>query len=155
MSLVVGGYLGAENREPTPDEVMKLYVACREAMTPKWVDGVQIGSVPLLQMVNTDTFEIQVNNPSIVLQIALAGNAIAPGWRGAQYPDADLIAPREMPRDYRLTYTLLNYRRASLDGHWVLGDRSGMNILYNPDENLDINWWSRSPKWRGLRIWHL
>jgi len=77
------------------------------------------------------------------------------GWRGRQYPDLNTSVPGDYPRRHKLQYTLLNFRRQSEDGHWVAADRSGMNVLYNPDENLDIDWWGRSGKWRGVQVWHV
>lgn len=153
MSLVVGAFKAAADREPTHDEVMAIYHDCLAEMTTRWVDGQAAGEVPVLQMTNPSTFEIFVNNPTRVVEKALS--YVDPGWRGGQIPDADMVAPVQMPRDYRLTFTLLNFRRTSMDGHWCLGDRSGMNVLYNPDENLDVNWWSRAPKWRGIKIWRV
>lgn len=153
MSLVTGAWLATENRPPTKDEVIRVYNDCRLDMTTRWIDGEAAGSVPILEMTNPLTFEITVNDPSRVIEKALS--YVDNGWRGGQVPDAELLIPANQPRNYRLTWTLLNYRRSSADGHWVLGDRSGMNIIYNPDENLDIDWWSRAPKWRGIRVWRV
>ena len=154
MSLVVAAWKAALDRDPTHDEVMAVYQDCMGEMTTRWEGGVAAGQVPVLHMTNPLTYEIWVNNPTRVVEKALS-YAGGPGWRGGQVPDADMMAPAQMPRDYRLTFTLLNFRRASADGHWLLGDRSGMNVLYNPDENLDVNWWSRSPQWRGVRVWRV
>lgn len=151
MSLVVGAWRAANDKDPTHDDVMRVYTDCRQSVTPKWVDGVQVGVVPVLEMTDHTTYEIYVNNPTAVLTTALSYTNN--GWRGCQYPDLNTRVPTHRPRDYRLTYTLLNFRRPSSDGHWVLGDRSGMNVLYNPDESLDIDWWSRSPAWRGIKVY--
>ena len=153
MSLIVGAYRGSVGVDPTHDDVMRVYEDCRLAVTPKWVDGVQVGVVPVVEMTNHDTYEIYVNNPTGVVEKALS--YVGVGWRGGQYPDLNTKVPTHYPRDYKLTFTLLNFRRPSLDGHWCLSDRSGMNLLYNPDESLDIDYWSRSPAWRGLRIWYV
>lgn len=150
MSLVYAAFHATEGGEPTYDDVLRVYNDCRGDTTPKWVNGVQCGVVPVVEMVNPTTREIYVNNPSSVLQHALSYTNN--GWKGEQYPDKALKVPDDYPRDYRLTYTLLNFRRPSADGHWVLGDRSGCNVVYNPDESLDLDWWSRSPSWRGIRI---
>ena len=153
MSLAVAAFRAAVNRDPTLDEILTLYNDCLVAETPRWVNGDAAGTVPVLEIVDHLTHEIYINNPSAVVQKALS--YIDPGWRGGQIPDMDLMAPQQMPRDFKLTYTLLNFRRASADGHWVLGDRSGRNIIYDPDENLSLDYWSRSPKWRGLRIYRV
>lgn len=149
MSLVYAGF-HVEGKEPSSFDVLKVYNDALNTPTPKWKDGVQVGVVPTLEMVDPSRYEIYVNNPTMVLELAIAqaGGVM----KGAQYPDLDTRIPAQYPKDYRLTYTLLNFRRPSNDGHWVLGDRSGMNVIYNPDESLDIDWWSRSPSWRGIRI---
>lgn len=153
MDLVVAAFLGTEGREPTPEEVMRVYNACRLQQTPKWVGGVQTGYVPVLEMTNHETYEIFVNNPSMVIEEALS--YMDNGWRGGLSPDRALLVPQHYPRDFRLTYTVLNFRRPSLDGHWVLACRSGRNIVYDPDESLELDYWSRSPSWRGIRIWRV
>ena len=153
MSIVVAAWRTAENRDPRIDEVMRVHTDCIMELVPTWENGKPAGDRPILEMVDPVTHMIYINDPSAVLRKALS--YCSNGWRGKQWPDLDTVAPQYQPRDYKLAYTLLNFRRPSADGHWVLGDRSGMNVLYNPDESLDINWWGRSGAWRGLQVWRV
>ena len=153
VSLVVGAWRAANDTDPTHDDIMRVYLDCRQAVTPKWVRGVQVGVVPVLEMTNHDTHEIYVNNPTDVITKALSYTNN--GWRGVQHPDLGTKVPYQYPRDYKLTYTLIHFKRLSASGHWTLGDRAGFNVIYDPCENLGVDGWSRSGSWRGIRIWRV
>jgi hypothetical protein len=150
MCLVVASWRATRGTDPETDDVIHVYTDCRQQTTTKWVNGQDAGTVPVLEMLDSTTREIYVHNPTAVVENAIS--YADEGWRGGQLPDRTM-PPTDPPRGYKVDFTLLNYRRASADGHWVLGDRNGMNVVYNPDEALDIDWWSRAPLWRGLRFW--
>ena len=145
LSIVVAAWRTAQDRDPTVDETMSIYNDSRGATT--W------NGASVLSMSSDDRRELTVNDPSAVLSLALSYTNN--GWRGAQKPDLACRVPAQYPRDYRLTYTLVNFKRPSADGHWVLCDRMGMNVVYDPNEDLSIDGWSRTGAWRGLSIWHV
>src|SRR3990172_7544077 len=87
MDLVVAAYLAAMGREPRKDEVLRIYNDCRQQFTTRWVEGIEAGTAPVLEMLDTTTRAIVVNDPTGVLGIALSYTDN--GWRGKQYPDLD------------------------------------------------------------------
>ena len=128
------------HKAPDHETVMRLYTDARQ--TKFW-------KKPVLNCLTDEDYRLVTNFPDQVLKAAMG--YVSMDHDVAQFQDAEFNLP-DRPSDYEgLTYSLLAFERPA-GVHWVLGDKRGCNILYNPDEGLDINPWKRAIFWRGIQI---
>ena len=130
------------HRAPDYETVMQIYIDCRRKKLG--------GKNALVNEGQERDWRLVMHWPDIVLRTALG--YVETGYDAAQFRDTEFSYPA-LPKEYPgLTYTLLAFERPA-GYHWVLGDKLGRNILYNPDEQLDIDPWKRAPVFRGVQIW--
>ena len=128
------------HKPPDYETVMRIYVDSRQ--TKFW-------KKPVLDLIVAEDYRLVTNFPDKVLMSAMS--YVSLDHDVAQFRDTEFTLP-DRPSEYEgLTYSLIAFERPT-GVHWVLGDKQGRNIIYNPDESLDINPWKRALFWRGIQI---
>ena len=126
---------------------MRIYIDSRQT---------KFGGKPALDCLVDDDYRLVTNFPDRVLGCAMS--YVSLDHDAAQFRDTEFKLPARPVEYPGLTYTLLAFDRGltpngEMKLHWTLGDKLGRNIIYNPDEQLDIDPWKRAAVWRGVQIW--
>jgi hypothetical protein len=140
----------AVGRLPRWYEADRIYneLASTKALT--WRDG-EKDRRPIIEVGPSPRYKLYTNNSDAVLRIA--GGYASPGMVGRLYQDRPFYYP-DVPRNHPVDMTLVSFNRpkASEEGtvHWMLFDRYGLDLLFNPDVSLDVDPWDRAGRWFGI-----
>lgn len=122
-----------------------------------------LGSMALVKEANEskDPNELTVMDPTRSIGHAIRYYSL-PMW-GRQYPDLYTTHPSlqtsgretpDVPWNHNLAFVKVAFKRPR-GLHWVLCDKRGGAILYDPSPDLSppLDPWLRDGAWRGVQLW--
>lgn len=133
---------------PTETDVDRIYADCLSTLARVWIrDHFELRPTIQIRKRPDGVAGLNINNPGMILHIARSYADIFK-TRLVHEPDKEMHYLDEGPWDYSLVATAVEWKRPSDTNHWVLMDKFGWNLIFNPDRGIPLE--TRTGRWRPI-----